>query len=67
MSLTFLEKLEAKGKQDMVLLVLRNKFMKVPTKIETAIRDINDPIAIESLCVHALSCRTLKEFAADLE
>jgi hypothetical protein len=75
MSLTFLEKLEArgeakgeaKGKQDMVLDILQDKFTKIPAKIETAIRDIRDPIALKSLCVHAFSCRTLKEFAEDLE
>ena len=71
MSLTFLERLEAKGesrgKQDMVLAILRNKFTKIPAKIETAIRGIHDPIVLESLGVHASSCRTLKEFTADLE
>jgi hypothetical protein len=46
---------------------LRNKFTKIPARIEAAIRDIHDPIALESLCVHASSCRTLKEFAEDLE
>ncbi|MDR2705162.1 MAG: hypothetical protein LBC02_05220 [Planctomycetaceae bacterium] len=79
MSLTFLEKLEARGEargeakgkrelgQDMVLAVLQDKFIKIPAKIETAIRDISDPIALKSLCVHASTCRTLKEFAEDLE
>ncbi|MDR2705358.1 MAG: Rpn family recombination-promoting nuclease/putative transposase, partial [Planctomycetaceae bacterium] len=83
MSLTFLEKLEARGEargkaigeaigeaigraigeQDMILAILRNKFAKVPAKIETSIRGISDSIVLESLCVHAASSRTLKEFA----
>ncbi|MDR2705809.1 MAG: Rpn family recombination-promoting nuclease/putative transposase [Planctomycetaceae bacterium] len=71
MSLTFLEKLEANAErktgQDMVLAVLQDKFTKIPAKIETAIREISDPIALKSLCVHAASCRTLKEFATELK
>jgi predicted transposase YdaD len=62
-------KMEGKieGKHEMILAVLQDKFTKIPVRIETAIREINDPIALKSLCVHAFSCRTLKEFAEDLE
>ncbi|MDR0336470.1 MAG: Rpn family recombination-promoting nuclease/putative transposase [Planctomycetaceae bacterium] len=79
MSLTFLEKLEAKGEargeargeakgeakfgRNAVLSVLRKRFTKVPTKIETTIQQMNDPIALESLVIDAATCRTLKEFA----
>jgi hypothetical protein len=38
----------------------------VPIGIETAIREMNDTIALESLNVHAATCRTLDEFVIDL-
>ncbi|MDR2755702.1 MAG: Rpn family recombination-promoting nuclease/putative transposase [Planctomycetaceae bacterium] len=71
MSLTFLEKLEAKGeakgKQDMVLIALRTKFKKIPTYIETAIRQMSDPIALESLMSEIFESQTLDEFADALK
>ncbi|MDR0705974.1 MAG: Rpn family recombination-promoting nuclease/putative transposase [Planctomycetaceae bacterium] len=71
MSLTFLEKLEARGeargKQDMVLAALRAKFKKFPKHIETAIRQMSDPIALESLIYDVFASQTLDEFAKALE
>ncbi|MDR3199091.1 MAG: DUF4351 domain-containing protein, partial [Planctomycetaceae bacterium] len=49
-----------------VLNVLRKKFTNVPKEIETAIQEMNDPIALESLTVHAATCLTLDEFATAL-
>jgi predicted transposase YdaD len=49
-----------------VLNVLRKRFTKVPKRIEIAIQKMNDPIALESLNVHAATCRTLDEFVTDL-
>ncbi|GHT18438.1 transposase [Planctomycetales bacterium] len=78
MSLTFLEKLEAKGEargraegeanfgRNAVLDVLRSRFKRVPKRIETAILQMNDPIALKSLNVHAATSRTLDEFAEAL-
>jgi hypothetical protein len=44
MSLTFLEKLVAKGKQDMILEILQDKFIKIPARIEIAIHEISDSL-----------------------
>ncbi|MDR2705161.1 MAG: hypothetical protein LBC02_05215 [Planctomycetaceae bacterium] len=75
MSLTFLEKLEArgeakgeaKGKQDSVLAALRAKFKRIPKHIETAIRQRSDPIALESLIYDVFESQTLDEFAKTLK
>jgi predicted transposase YdaD len=86
MSLTFLEKLEARGEargraegkaegraegrteggQKAVLAALRVKFKKIPQPIETAIRQMSDPIALESLITDVFESRTLDEFAKAL-
>lgn len=52
----------AQGKADIVLTLLRNKFTKVPKRIENAIRSMTDPTALESLAVHVLHCQSLEEF-----
>ncbi|MDR2705853.1 MAG: hypothetical protein LBC02_08765 [Planctomycetaceae bacterium] len=49
-----------------VLNVLRKRFTKVPKRIEIAIQKMNDPIALESLNVHAATCQTLDEFVTAL-
>jgi hypothetical protein len=75
MSLTFLEKLEARGrargraegKQDMVLAALRTKFKKIPKRIEATIRQMSDPIALESLISEVIESRTLDEFTEALK
>jgi hypothetical protein len=95
MSLTFLEKLEKRGRvkgrvegrakgriegrvkgrtegraeggQNEVLDDLRAKFIKIPRQIETAIRRMSDPIALESLINEAIVSQTLDEFAEALK
>jgi uncharacterized Ntn-hydrolase superfamily protein len=57
---------EARGKQDMVLAALRKKFANVPQYIETAIRRMSDPIALESLIGDVIVSQTLDEFATAL-
>jgi hypothetical protein len=57
---------EAKFGRNAVLKVLRKRFTKIPKKIETAICQMNDPIALDSLNVHAATCQTLDEFAEAL-
>jgi DNA-binding protein Fis len=68
---TIFEEREAKGKaeagRNMVLAALRRKFKKVPKGIETEILAMSDPIALESLLVHAIDSSTLDEFAAVLK
>ena len=62
---------EAKGKSEagrnMVLAFLRAKFGKVPKRIEEAIRQMHDPIALESLAAQAGHSDTLDDFATALE
>jgi hypothetical protein len=58
---------EVKGEvnfgRNAVLAVLRTRFKKVPKRIETAVKQMNSPIALESLTVHAATCQTLDEFS----
>ncbi|MDR2117426.1 MAG: hypothetical protein LBP87_13705 [Planctomycetaceae bacterium] len=61
---------EVKGKtefgRNVVLSILRKKFTRIPKKIETSIRRMNDPIALESLVIEAATCQTLLEFSETL-
>ncbi|MDR2117425.1 MAG: hypothetical protein LBP87_13700, partial [Planctomycetaceae bacterium] len=58
---------EVRGKTEFgrnaVLSVLRKKFTRIPKKIETSIRRMNDPTALESLVIEAATCQTLHEFS----
>ncbi|MDR1962183.1 MAG: hypothetical protein LBQ50_00175 [Planctomycetaceae bacterium] len=58
---------EMKFGRNAVLNVLRKRFTKVPKKIEKAISQMNDPIALESLNVEAATCQTLDEFVTALK
>lgn len=53
---------EVRGKQDAILVVLRGRFKKIPKSIETAIRQINDPIVLDSYAVEAAVCASVKDF-----
>ena len=57
---------EARGQAKAVLTVLRRKFKKVPKHVEQAVLAMSDPIALESLLVHAMDSNTLDEFAEAL-
>jgi hypothetical protein len=59
---------EAKFGRKAVLNVLcqRFKLTNVPKKIKSAIEQMNDPIALESVLCHAASCQTLDEFVEAL-
>jgi flagellar biosynthesis/type III secretory pathway protein FliH len=61
------ERGEAKGKVDMLLKILQEKFCKVPKETEKAIRRMTDPIALDSWAVHAATCQSMKEFADALK
>ncbi|MDR1964764.1 MAG: Rpn family recombination-promoting nuclease/putative transposase [Planctomycetaceae bacterium] len=56
-----------KAWQNAVLATLRKKFTNIPEHIETAIRQMSDPIALESLHSYALDSQTLDEFADALK
>jgi hypothetical protein len=60
---------EAKGEeksktiaQNMVLAALRKKFRTIPNHIEESIRNMSDPIALESLISDVIESQTLNEF-----
>ena len=57
---------EVRGKAEAVLAVLRKKFKKVPKHIEQAVLAMSDPIALESVLLHAIDSETLDEFATVL-
>ncbi|MDR1963147.1 MAG: DUF4351 domain-containing protein, partial [Planctomycetaceae bacterium] len=69
--LGFVDKWQAEGKaetwRNAVLAALRKKFTIVPEHIETVIRQMSDPIALESLHSYALDSQTLDEFADALK
>ncbi|MDR2757311.1 MAG: Rpn family recombination-promoting nuclease/putative transposase [Planctomycetaceae bacterium] len=70
MVMTIFEEAEAIGEkrgkaevgQRMVLAALRKKFTKIPKHIEAAIRQMSDPIALESLISDVFESKTLDEF-----
>ena len=55
-------KWKAEGVASAILKLLQDKFNRVPKKIENAVRSMVDPVALESLVVHAAHCKSLKEF-----
>ena len=71
MALSFFEEIEARsearGKAEAVLGFLRKKFHRIPKKIENAVRQMSDPIALDSLVAHVVDCKTLDEFAEALK
>jgi len=58
---------KAEAGRGMVLTFLRAKFGKVPKGIEQTIRQMSDPVALESLAVHAAHSKTLDEFSEALK
>ncbi|MCL2711496.1 MAG: hypothetical protein FWE95_11510, partial [Planctomycetaceae bacterium] len=58
---------EARGKAEAVLTVLRARFRKVPKVTESAIRQMSDPIALDSWAAYAATCQSMDEFVAALK
>ena len=58
---------KVKGKAEAVLTVLRAKFHRVPRETEKAIRQMTDPIALDSWTAHAATCKSMDEFATALK
>ena len=58
---------EARGKAETVLTVLQAKFKKVPKGVESTIRRMTDPIALDSWAVQAATCQSMDEFAEALK
>ena len=57
----------AGAKAGTVLMLLRTKFKKIPKEIEKTIRQMSDPIALDSLAAHVLHSETLDDFATALK
>ena len=55
-----------KAKAEAILIVLRERFKKVPKATENAIRQLRDPVALDSWTAYAASCQSMNEFAAAL-
>ena len=55
------------GGAKVVLTVLRARFKKVPKGVENAVRQMTDPIALDSWATHAATCKSLDEFVAALK
>jgi hypothetical protein len=58
---------KAEGKIETLLKVLRARFKKVPKETENLIRQMTDPIALDSWAVHAATCGSMSEFTAALK
>jgi len=57
---------EARGRAEAVLTVLRARFNTIPEEVEREIRQMIDPIALESWTAQAATVRSMKEFAEAL-
>jgi flagellar biosynthesis/type III secretory pathway protein FliH len=57
---------EARGKIEAVLTVLRTRFHRIPKDVETAIRQMTDPISLDSWTAQAATCQSMDEFAEAL-
>jgi hypothetical protein len=57
---------KTESRRNMLLAFLRGRFGKVPKNIEKTINQMNDPIALKSLAIHAATCQSLKEFSSEL-
>ena len=53
---------KAEGKAETLLAVLRAKFDRIPEEIEDAVRQMSDPIALDSWAIQAATCQSLDEF-----
>ena len=61
----FEEKYDAgkvEGKAELLLKILREKFNRVPKETERAIRQMTDPIALDSWAIQAATCGSMSEF-----
>jgi len=58
---------ETKGKIETLLKILRARFRRVPAETEKVIRQMTDPIALDSWAVHAATCSSLDEFVQALK
>jgi hypothetical protein len=53
------------AKAETVLTLLRTKFKRVPKEIEKAVRQMSDPVALDSRAAHIVNCKSLNDFAEE--
>ena len=58
---------KAIGKGEMLLTILRTRFHRIPKETEQAIRQMTDPIALDSWAAHATVCTSMEEFTKALK
>jgi len=58
---------KAEGKAETILTVLRARFHRLPKETEKAIRQMTDPIALDSWAIQAATCQSIDEFAKALK
>jgi len=60
-------KWKAEGKAETLLKILRERFNRIPKETEKSIRQMTDPIALDSWAVQAATCKSMNEFAEALK
>jgi flagellar biosynthesis/type III secretory pathway protein FliH len=53
--------------QESVLSLLRRRFNNVPVRVEKIIQQMSDIVALDSLLFSASECKSLSEFAKELQ
>ena len=55
-----------KSKIESIHAILKKRFKRVPSEIKKSLGRMNDPVALESLVVHAATCTSLEDFSDSL-
>lgn len=58
---------KAEGKAETVLTLLRTKFNRVPKEVEKSVRQMADPVALDSLAASIINCASMDDFAKALK
>ena len=53
---------EARGQLRTILAIVKTKFKRIPKHVREALNKMTDPVALESLAVHAAMCDSMEEF-----
>ena len=58
---------ELMGKAEYVIQTLKIRLKQVPQDVQRRIKDIRDPIALNSLLVSAILCQSMEDFLRDFK
>ena len=58
---------KAEAGRNVILTVLRANFHRIPKETEKTIRQMTDPVALNSWAVHAATCQSMSEFVKALK